>query len=185
MHRDTTQHRNGVTLIEVMMAVALTGVAILCAGGILQQVQSVSSQVIESEAAVRAIDARNELLRSLVAQTVAPRDTSESFDGSGSRARFHTVCRKSRGWLEACQATLRVVKVGDTMSLYADVPEMPAIPVVRKADALSLLYLSDARDGGHWIPSWGSSIGVPGGIGIVRQLRGVTDTVFLRIGTRG
>lgn len=185
MDRDTPRSRNGITLIEVLVAVGLTGVAILCASGVLRQVEAVSRQVIDQASAVRIREARAEFVRSLVAQVVSPRDTTELFEGSKSLARFQTLCRKSRGWLEPCQATFRVVRAGDSVSLVVEATESPAITAVTKATAISLLYLADARDGGHWVESWGSSIGVPFGIGVVRQFGEVTDTVFLRIGTRG
>jgi Tfp pilus assembly protein PilV len=111
MPNEVDAARAGMTLIEALMAVALTGVAILCAVGILNQVEAVSSQVLARASVSRASTARADFIRTLVAQASTASDSSEFFSGDSVRARFHTLCRSPRGWLERCTATISVVGI--------------------------------------------------------------------------
>ena len=185
MHSDCLSSRAGLSVLEVLMAVGLTAVAILGATGILLQLQSVSARIVSAESATRSVEARSDLLRLLVAQVVAPRDTAESFRGGSKSASFVSMCRVARGFLERCRATVRVVSKREGVSLSVSVPAQPPISLASGASAISLLYRSDSREGGKWLSAWDSSVGVPLGIGIVRQTSIAADTVFLRIGPRG
>ena len=100
--------RNGFTLIELVVAITLSGIVLLGARALWE---SLAGSVDRLRAQV-ADDARDEngerLLRSLVGRLEVGTDQSREFAGDERHTTFTTWCEVPAGWQERCAATLAI-----------------------------------------------------------------------------
>lgn len=170
----------GFALIELVVALAIAGLVLLGARAMLENVADAADRIAKkAQAADREANAER-LLRALVGRIESATVTSHAVSGDAQQARFATWCDMPAGWQERCEVALRFGTVRDENALIAALPTR-AIVVRRAFDAGKLLYLTDARDGGSWLPAWRSEITTPIALGVVLE----GDTLILRIGERG
>ena len=100
--------RSGFTLVEVMVALVIGGMAVAGAGALLSALAD-RAGAIERAAATADGDANAEReLRSLVASLDVSADTTAPvFAGDADSARFRAWCETPAGWLDHCTARLR------------------------------------------------------------------------------
>ena len=172
--------RGGFTLLEVMVALAISGLLLLGARALLVQVGAAAGQIAGSAAEVDREANAERLLRSLVGRVEQPRPESE-FVGTPQGVRFATWCDVPAGWLERCSVSLGILQAGEgrVLALQAEGGEVVALR--RGFAAGHLLYLHDAGSGGMWRREWSSSVSAPVAIGVVMD----GDTTILRVGERG
>jgi prepilin-type N-terminal cleavage/methylation domain-containing protein len=171
--------RRGFTLIELMAALALSGLAIVGAARLLDQLGDARDR-----SAMRATrDAHNangvRLLRALVLRAEL-QDESSRFFGSDTVASFPSSCEVPGGWLERCAVTLALASERDSAVLTASARGSTVI-VWRGAAPAQLRYFSgiSAPGGGRWLRGWGTSVAPPAAIGIATA----RDTLVLRLGS--
>lgn len=181
--------RRGFTLIEVLVALAVSGIVLLAARGLLGALADGADRV-SAHASVADREANAErLVRALLARSEAGTSDARLFAGDARVARFSSWCHVPSGWLERCQAAIVIERdvagegsPGRNALLVAAVFSTGEIvPLRRGVDTAELLYLSDARDGGRWLHAWGASVTTPLALGVVVD----GDTLVLRIGERG
>jgi prepilin-type N-terminal cleavage/methylation domain-containing protein len=168
----------GFTLIELVAALALSGLALLGAARLLDQLAD--SRDRSAHATVASDDRMNgmRLLRALAYRGEASSDTSHQFAGDDGSTAFSSWCEVSGGWLERCSVSLRLIVHRDSSSLVASIPTAQPIVLWRGAGAAELRYFSGAGAGGRWWRGWGTSLALPRAIGIVTA----RDTVVLSVG---
>lgn len=171
--------RGGFTLIEVIVAIAISGLVVLGAHRILVQLADSSGHIGESAAeADRAANAER-MLRTLVGHL--DNDMESNLVGDRQSARFTSWCDTPGGWLERCHVTLGIVPAPGSLALTATLSGGEAVALRSGFQRGELLYLRDARHGGSWSDTWVSVITVPAAIGIVLD----SDTMIIRVGERG
>jgi len=173
--------RAAFTLIEVVVALVLSGMVLLGARAVLEGLADRSVQI--ERTAMDADDVANAemLLRSAVSQLEIHRDEPESFVGGEREARFATWCSVPAGWQERCHATLESTPNGARLSLVLRTQPSTVIVVRRAQPFVALRYLVSAENGGEWVQIWGRGITAPLAIGAIT----LRDTLILRIGQRG
>jgi prepilin-type N-terminal cleavage/methylation domain-containing protein len=175
--------RGGFTLVEVMVALVVTGVVLLGARTMLGQIADDADR-ITAAAAEADRDANAEaLLRTIVDRLeIAGRPDEEvRFEGEPQGARFRSWCEVPDGWLERCEVSLGFIDLDGEKVLALRLSTGELVPLRRGFGAGELAYLRDAAAGGAWVRSWGASITAPIALGVVID----GDTTIVRIGERG
>lgn len=183
------QDRRGFTLIEVLVALTVSGLVLLAARNLLGALADGADR-LAAHASVADREANAErLVRGLLARSEAGTPHARPFAGDARVARFSSWCDVPSGWLERCHAAIVIDRdVADEGSPEKNAQVVAAVlsngeivPLRRRVDTAELLYLSDARDGGRWLHTWGASVTTPLALGVVMD----GDTLVLRIGERG
>jgi prepilin-type N-terminal cleavage/methylation domain-containing protein len=172
--------RAGFTLLEVMVALALSALLLLGARALLEQVGDAAAHIAGSAAAVDHDANAERLLRALAGRAEPPR-AGEEVVGTPQGVRFATWCETPAGWLERCSATLAVLRVDGAPALAVQAGTGDPVMVRRGLRSGHLLYLRDPAEGGVWAPTWRSGVSVPVAFGVVLD----GDTLIVRVGERG
>lgn len=173
--------REGFTLLEVMVALAIGALVLLGARLMMGQMADGAERVAaESAEADREANAER-VLRDVVSRVETSPDDERGVWGDGTGVRFSTWCEVPAGWLERCTASLGVIPLDGRNVLALQLPH-GEVHAVRSGFARArILYLADAGNGGAWVRNWSSTLSAPLAIGVVAD----ADTLILRIGERG
>lgn len=174
--------RNGFTLIELIVAMTISGVVLLGARALWESLTG-SVDRLRAQSVIEQRNANSErLLRSLVGRLEVGTDQAHEFSGEPLRATFTTWCNVPAGWLERCDADLAVeADSGTTLRLVARLSTGEVIVLRRGFETGALRYLNDPLAGGVWFRVWSHGITAPLAIGVITG----GDTTILRIGARG
>ena len=174
---------DGFTLVELLVALMVGGVAILGARAVFASLADHADRVLEV-AAISDREANGErTLRALVGDLDMGSTTATTFGGDAHEARFTSWCSTPSGWKERCVIRLAVLPrdASDGSSVVVVFPDGQMLPLLAANAGMGLRYLRDATNGGTWFERWGTGITAPLAIGIVTD----RDTLILRIGERG
>jgi type II secretory pathway component PulJ len=173
--------RPGLTLIELMLALMLTGFLFLGGRLMLDQLADAGA-VLARHAGESDTEANAErLLRALVGRADAAADTARPFAGAPDETSFESWCERPAGWLERCRVTLNLQRVGGNTVIAATLStgERYQLRSFRGRGAFRYLGRGPATNG--WLLAWGRSIVAPRAVGVVTE----GDTLLLRLGERG
>jgi prepilin-type N-terminal cleavage/methylation domain-containing protein len=172
----------GFTLIELVVAITLSGVVLLGARALWESL-AISVDRLRTQATADARDANGErLLRSLVGRLEIGTDQSHEFAGDEQHVRFTTWCDMPAGWQERCDAAIGIEPDSAAeLRLVARLSTGEVITLQRGFSAGVLRYLNDPAGGGVWFRIWGHGITAPLAIGVITD----GDTTIVRIGERG
>jgi prepilin-type N-terminal cleavage/methylation domain-containing protein len=163
---DAGRGRAGFTLLEVIVALAVTGLVLLGARAVLSQL-GVDAERIEAAAA--ASDRRSNgdaLLRAVVGRTANSVPDRARFVGDATGARFESWCEVPAGWLEPCQAVLGIVRTGDSASVVLTLSTGEMVPLATGLRRARLRYLVNPGEGGQWLGEWTSQLSTPAAVGV-------------------
>jgi len=167
--------RKGFTILELMVALAISASVLLAGRALIEQVAAVGDTIAGNAATADSARVRARALRAIVRNIDITTDSANNFSGDARTARFISWCTTDDALRERCAVTLTIDSVVTlTDSSASAVLLRDTVPGV-------LRYLGDARDGGHWYRSWGPGNLPPLAIGIVFR----ADTTVLRVGDRG
>jgi prepilin-type N-terminal cleavage/methylation domain-containing protein len=172
----------GFTLMEVTIALAISGVLLLTLRGLAEVLGMHGARTTHAANAQQDEANAERTLRLLVAR-MEMTTGDVPFVGSDDEARFSSWCEVPRGWLESCVVRLRVrPKPASSRGVEVEASLSTGERLVFAASTTGhLRYLLSARDGGMWIPAWRSSVTLPGAIGVILE----RDTLVLRVSDRG
>jgi prepilin-type N-terminal cleavage/methylation domain-containing protein len=173
--------RAGFTLIEVVVALAVAALVLLGARVMLGQLADGAERIAGAAVEADREAGAEALLRRVADRLETSVEEEHRFRGEPHAARFRTWCEVPDGWLEACTASLGIVRVESGNALVLSLSTGEIVPLRRGFDTAHILYLYDAADGGTWIPSWGTAITAPLALWLVVD----RDTTIVRIGRRG
>lgn len=177
--------RPGLTLLEVVVAIAVGGMVVSGAVGLVLGLTGRAEAVAARAAAVDAEANGERLLRALVRNVDAGDGTERPVRGTARRAQFRSWCQTPGGTVELCAVSLVVDQSSDrgrvTVRVHTpDTVERSAWsdPVeLRVRDGFEdgrLLYLFDAARGGEWRDGW-SHLVMPAALAVVMD----EDTLIL------
>jgi len=180
--------RRGFTVLEVIVALAVSGLVLLGGRLMLESIGAAAEQTRQAARAADRLANADRLLRSLVGRLEVGTNYSGRFGGTDQSVHFTTWCDTPGGWLERCDATIGFVRTGDSTALVASlVAREPhgdigprTVVLAKGARTGGIRYLNDPRAGGQWFVGWGDAITAPLAIGIIMG----GDTSILRVGER-
>jgi prepilin-type N-terminal cleavage/methylation domain-containing protein len=170
----------GFTLIELVVALAITSLLALTAHALLAGVLDASDALRRSAPPQeRGVLARAWLLeacRTLEVGTAA----SGGFEGNATSARFSARLPGEEGWI-----TRRPVSVAASdRALTLSVGPIQVAPI-DSADGVTLDYLVDGAGDGGWVSGWSSPVSAPLAIRVRWTTAEAADTLLCPIGPRG
>jgi prepilin-type N-terminal cleavage/methylation domain-containing protein len=170
--------RRGFTLLEVLVALAISAVVMAGARGLLDALASSADGAVQHAHAVddRANGARR--VRDVVLRLSVQDDSAGAFEGTSRDARFRTWCDAPGGWEEPCAATLTASRAGEENALTLTLSTGDVVRLRAGARDIHLIYLASAELGGSWRDDWARSIVTPLAIGVVAD----GDTALFRVG---
>ena len=113
--RASRRHSRGFTLIEVVIALTLSGIVLLGARALLSELADGERRITESAAIVQA-DANGErLLRTLLGRVDMGSSEQLRFGGTPTGARFTSWCDVPSGWIERCDVELAIEAMSGTV----------------------------------------------------------------------
>ena len=175
--------RSGFTLVELVVALAVGGVAILGARSILATLADHADSIALVAAETDRIANGERMLRAIVGRLDISAD-SAAFAGDEHQMRFTSWCEVPSGWQERCKVTLAVIPSAtssDTEVVAVVLSTGEVIALLARPPPMRFRYLLDPGHGGRWLERWGAGITAPVAVGIVNE----SDTLIVRIGGRG
>jgi len=172
--------RRGFTLIEVVVALAISALVILSGRTLLENLGDAADRV-DRAARDGDADANGErLLRGLVGQ-IDVGGRGATFSGDEQSAEFTSWCQSPRGWRERCRITLTIDAGNGSPTLTTTLPGNDGVVLYRARHTLQLRYLVDPSAGGTWFIKWGDGLLAPRAIGVIAD----SDTLIIRVGEQG
>ena len=173
--------RRGFSLVEMMVALLISGMVVLGARMMLEQLgDSAIRTIARSTRADREANGER-LLRDLAGRLDVGSDASTGFSGEPGTAHFGSWCDVPSGWQEPCRVALVVVDRGQRSTLIATFAPNDSVTLLVREHPMQLRYLGEPRAAGRWFISWGAGITAPLAIAVISG----TDTMIVRIGERG
>lgn len=162
------RRRRAATLLELLVALAITGLAML--GGILllDQVND-SDRRIDTDSRHDAREANGDrLLRRLLVDARQTSDTADRFRGDQRNASYLTMCDVPSGWAESCRVLLSISESGDSSTIVVQMSPAARVEVRRVQGPAVFRYLdpTQAADSG-WLGQWIPSIALPAAVALV------------------
>ena len=182
------RNRPGFTLLEVLVALAVSGIVVLLAHAIFTAVTDGGRQVQVARAALdREANARRWMQAAFLSLDVGSDSAAGPFEGRPDRVRFGAWLQTPGGWFEREKLDLRV-DGGEFVARRDDAQIVLADSVVDVA----FDYLLEPGENTKWVREWISPVSAPLAVR-VRVRRGtrngergmVTDTLLLLIKERG
>jgi prepilin-type N-terminal cleavage/methylation domain-containing protein len=175
------ERRRGVTLLELMVALAVTGLS-LVAGRLLIETIDDSGRTI-SAFARRSDTVANadRILRSLLGRAEVSADSLRRFRGDSLAVSFDSWCDRPTGWIERCRVGLAIGYGADSSVVTASLSSGEILRLRTAAGLAQFRYVTRDTSGTRWMQSWGNSITAPYALSIVTA----RDTIVLIIGERG
>lgn len=176
--------RTGFTLLEVMMALALTGLVALMAHRFLSVAMRGTAELrLRQRQASVASNSRAWLAATFLALEAG--EKSGNFTGLAERVEFSTWVQRAGGWMEPARVRLGL-REG---SLVADGVTIQALRLIDSVDAVEFDYLLEPGADTRWVRQWISPVSAPLAVRL-RVKRSMTrpvsvDTILLLIRERG
>jgi prepilin-type N-terminal cleavage/methylation domain-containing protein len=173
------RERRGFTLLELIAALLLMGLAMLGGLMLVDQLNDQTSR-IGTWARKGARDGNGErLLDRLFRDAIATTDTTRRFEGTEGSISFWTYCETSGGWMAPCHTTLVIDVRTDSSAVLADLPNGESMSLRRQVGSAELRYYDpNSKTDTLWVKKWSSSVTLPGAVGLVLP----HDTVVFPIG---
>jgi prepilin-type N-terminal cleavage/methylation domain-containing protein len=172
---------SGFTLVEVLVAVVVTGLIALLAHQLFAAAVDGANRLAGARRQLdRQSNARDFLRDAFLALDVA--DGAHAFDGDPARLTFSTWLPVSDGWNER-----RTVVLGlEGPRLTAEVDGLAPLVLADSVAALSLDYLLTPGAEARWAMQWHSPVSAPLAVRVrVTRAAGACDTVLYLVKARG
>jgi prepilin-type N-terminal cleavage/methylation domain-containing protein len=170
--------RGGFTLVELLAALAVSGLALL--GGILllDQLTDSTTRITRRGLAVAREANGLRVLRQLLLDAQVSADSSDRFRGDARATDFSSMCQHPGGWRERCRASLSIDRRADSSVAIAMLPRGEFLELARWPGEATLRYFDVLARDSMWTDRWAPSITMPAAIGIVVG----TDTLVYPLG---
>ena len=181
MHR--ARRRHGVTLLELIIALAISGLAMLGCVMLFDQLDDAHAHIARDRAADATAGNGDRLLRRLLIDAHTTIDTAERFRGDERNASYLSLCDMPSGWPESCRVTLSLDSLRDSSVIVANISYSEhteeRFDVRRTPGAATFRYLDLSARDSSWVRKWATSIALPGAIAVVAG----NDTTVLPLGS--
>lgn len=159
--------RRGFTLVELLAALALSGLVMIGGLLLLDQLSDNTSRIVR-RGTMLASDANGlRVLRQLLLDARMTADSFDRFRGDERSVELTTLCHRPGGWLESCRASLGADWRPDSTVLIARFSTGENLELARSPGHAALRYLDLLRPDSLWMRRWALSITMPAALGIV------------------
>lgn len=177
-----TTRRAGFTLIEILVAVMLTGLVALLAHQLFTAATEGGRRLHQAWLALDRTSNGRRWLRSAFLSLDVGLEEAGSFEGHPDRVQFSSWLLTPDGWPERRRLELGL----DGGQWTAQVPPEPAVILADSVGSVAFDYLLEPGADTKWVREWVSAVSAPLAVRArVRDLRGRVDTVLYLIKARG
>jgi prepilin-type N-terminal cleavage/methylation domain-containing protein len=171
----------GFTLVEVMVALALTTLGVSVAAALLRAGLGATHELVAEQRELDRDANRVRWLRLTFASVDADK-AAGGLRGGVDQVSFTSWQRQAEGWCLPRRISLRV-REG---RLEAEVVGESSVALADSVTSLDLDYLPALGAATRWVREWNSSLGAPLAMRIrLGKGNGATDTLLFAIGPRG
>jgi len=174
----TYRKRRGVSLLELVIALSISGFAMLGGVMLLDQLNDSNARIAGDRVANAAEGNGDRLLRRVLADARATADSAERFVGDEHTASYLTFCDTPSGWPETCRITMTIDSLRDSSVIRAESNIGGQFAVRRLSGVASFRYLDLVACDSSWLQRWATSISLPDAIAIVVS----NDTTIFALG---
>jgi prepilin-type N-terminal cleavage/methylation domain-containing protein len=168
--------RAGFTLVELMAALTLAGLALMASHGLLSTLADAKARLAQRALAQQERATTFAFVRSSLVMSEALASGALPFFGAPDGASYSSYCRVAGGWTEPCRVELHVFEAGDSATLEVRSESSGRRHVMALATRGGrLVYLERRSDGERWRSAWGISIAVPHAVALTSG----SDTLVL------
>lgn len=171
----------GFTIVELMAALVISGVVLLAARVLLDELGDAGQHIAGSAAREDHNQNAWRMLKQRVSQVETGSDGAHRFFGGSTAARFSSWCEVPGGWEESCVAEMLVDTIETRPALVLVVGSGPAIVIAVARSTATFRYITDYGNAATWARSWNDESSAPLGLAVILD----SDTTVLRIGERG
>ena len=170
--------RAGFTLVEVVVALVVGGMAVTAAALLLNGLENRAETIERAAATSDAARNAERLLVQLVGNAELGDDSTPTFAGDSLALSFHSWCETTHGWLDRCAALLRFAPEGERKVLQLQLRGADTLEVAVRHSVANgrIRYLMNAESRGTWIDKW-THLGPPEAVAVILD----EDTLLLRI----
>jgi prepilin-type N-terminal cleavage/methylation domain-containing protein len=169
----------GFTLVELLAALTICGLALAGATALLDQLGDGSARIARESLRASREGNGARLLARLLMDASASTDSTQRFRGDGNSLELSTLCDAPGGWREPCRVTLSIDRRGDSSVVLAGLPGNAAPAVLRRAGTASFRYFRPmAGTDTMWVMQWSSNASLPVAMSVVAR----DDTIILPVG---
>lgn len=165
--------RNGISLIELLCALAIGSLSLLIGHATLVTAFDSSTRLHQRVDELLTDSQGHHQFGQLLLMATAPSERSAPFFGDSTSMHFSTLCSHAAGWLEACRVLVSVAREGRRSVLRLFSPHR-GWSVLVAADSLITLRYWDAESDA-WVSNWGPRRIVPDAVAFVQGV----DTIVL------
>ena len=168
----------GFTLIEVLVALVVSGMVVIAAAGLLSvfedRIHTINRAAMQVDREANA----DRLLQQLVGNVTRGADSTPGVVGDALAMSLQTWCETPHGWLERCVAQLRFDRIGSRIALRLRLrgADSAVIDIRRDLETGRLSYLRNAESRGSWTDSW-TMLGPPEAVAVILD----ADTLLLPV----
>lgn len=168
------------TLIEVMVALALSGLVLLGGRALLDQIERTTAVLGRTTRASDELSNATRTLYALVRRADVRPDSASRFIGDSLSASFRSLCEEPGGWLEPCAVTVLLDIGKDSSALVGQLSRGRVLILARWPGVGSFRFLDVTQSPDRWVSQWGRSIVPPAAMAVVVQ----GDTLILPVAGR-
>jgi prepilin-type N-terminal cleavage/methylation domain-containing protein len=171
--------RPAFTLVELLAAISILGLAISGAVVLLDQLADATDRIARESKRVGRERNGARLLTRLLLDAHSSTDSTKRFRGDENGLELWTLCDVPGGWSEECRVVLAIDQRGDSSVLLADLPDAAGLSVRRQAGSARFRYYHPSMSADTlWVRQWSSNVSLPVAIGLVVP----GDTVIFPVG---
>jgi hypothetical protein len=167
-------------LLELILALSLTGAAMLGGVLLLDQVNDETARIIARGAGGDRESNGARVLRRLIVEAHASNDTMRKFAGDERSVSFQTRCDTPGGWSEPCDATLAIDDREDSSAVVADLSVGGSLTLRRDPGWRLWRYLDANPRDTAWATRWSSATTLPAAVALVSA----RDTIVFPVQVR-
>lgn len=160
--------RRGLTLVEVLLALAVGASVLMAARGLLSAATNASARIQRSGRRFSSEANAYWGVRLLASRAQATTAPEGAFSGDSGVVHFSSWCDAATGAPIPCRLRMEVTGPRDTAGASARVTDAGGKLLLTLAlpDSTRLRYLQSATLGGEWLVRWDSSLVLPLALGL-------------------
>lgn len=173
--------RRGFTLIEVLVAVVLSGVVALLAHQLFGAAVDGGRRLRDARLALDRRANSDQFLRAVILSLETGIDSADGFSGQPERVRFSSWLPTADGWFERRSVVLEL----SGHRWVASAPPEAQVDLADSVKALRFDYMLEMGANTRWVSAWESAVSAPLAIRVRVDRNESVDTMIYLVKGRG